>query len=235
MGVGDRERALGAILFEIGYRASAWPVPRIPGLPEEQTAWIMVLYRQLGGIQHRPRLAPRGWDHPMGGLIVELDEEQHFNRYRALTLSTEWARSLPWAADYLALMDHAETIALRRTASAGFWTGPGAEAIFGPSGPARQLHGAGSARWKQRALYDAIRDAAAAAGLVNLARVSVHDTVNGRALGQVLQDPHPGDVRGVKTLIDQRTLSHAEQPPFVAATVQPASDQGLNQPYKDPA
>ena len=46
----------------------------------------MHVYRRLGGIRPEPRVAPGGWDVVAGGYAWELDEEQHFNRYRLITL-----------------------------------------------------------------------------------------------------------------------------------------------------
>lgn len=55
-------------------------------------------------------------------------------------------------------------------------------------GPAGDLRGDGAPRWKQRALYDAIKDTAPATELdVRLARVSVYDHVHGAQLGLVLE------------------------------------------------
>jgi hypothetical protein len=46
---------------------------------------------------------------------------------------------------------------------------------------------AGAPRWKQRALYDAVKDAIAAQDeSVRVARLSVYDELSGRLLGDVL-------------------------------------------------
>lgn len=212
MVVGDRERALGALLAELGYRRAVHPVPRVPGLPSPAREWILELYRELGGIQPHPVLTPRGWDHPLSGLVVELDEGQHFTPYRQVTLSQEWGAALPWRADYLKHITRFAPETSRRFGSGGFWTKQAAERLFGPSAPARQLSGRGSARWKQRALYDAIRDASAVAGQVNLARLSVYDLVGGRPLGDVLLAPATVDLDALGALIDARTLGPTTRP-----------------------
>jgi len=55
-------------------------------------------YRSLGGAQAEPVLRPGAWDLAFtNGMVIELDEELHFNRHRALALSPE----VPWADDYL--------------------------------------------------------------------------------------------------------------------------------------
>ena len=46
---------------------------------------IKELYRRLGGPLDSPTLRPGGWDLAFSGeLVVELDEELHFNQYRRL-------------------------------------------------------------------------------------------------------------------------------------------------------
>ena len=45
-------------------------------------------YRKLDGILDVPPLSFGKWDICLNGFIVELDEEQHFNRYRAATLES---------------------------------------------------------------------------------------------------------------------------------------------------
>lgn len=62
---------------------------------------ILDLYRQLGGRLDQPNLRPGSWDLSMGGIVIELDEELHFNRYRSVTLQQAWASALPWTNDYV--------------------------------------------------------------------------------------------------------------------------------------
>lgn len=37
---------------------------------------------------------------PCRPVVIELDEEQHFNHYRAATLRFSWAEELPWTSAY---------------------------------------------------------------------------------------------------------------------------------------
>lgn len=58
---------------------------------------LLTLYRDFGGLQDAPSFRPGPWDLAFeGGLVVELDEELHFNQYRGATLETSWADELPW-------------------------------------------------------------------------------------------------------------------------------------------
>ena len=95
---GARAGVLGAALLEAGFDVAAQgsPAPRLDVLPADLCAAVVALYRELGGQQEQPVLRPGGWDLALaGGVVIELDEELHFNRYRARTLAEPWARNLP--------------------------------------------------------------------------------------------------------------------------------------------
>lgn len=81
---GARTRALDTLLTQVGRP----PAPRLARMPPEAAENVEALYVALGGRRGAPALGPRGWDLLAGETLVELDEEQHFNRYRATTLQT---------------------------------------------------------------------------------------------------------------------------------------------------
>lgn len=234
----DRQNALAAALEEIGYRHGSRPAaPRSPGLPEPAHSWVMAAYRELGGIQREPRLQPGGWDIPTTeSLIVEFDEEQHFNRYRSATLNQTWAEDLPWKDDYLRYCADFEKAALRTHSGGGFWQSDGSIAQFGSAGARGDLNGDGSPRWKQRALYDTMRDAVAAAGMIRLARVSVYDTLEGVHLGEALRGQAPLDLSALADLIARRTSSRQspEKVATITANVSTASVSSSRSDVKPP-
>lgn len=72
--------------------------PRILTLVAATAGSVMDLYRERGGIQDAPKLAPGGYDVACAdGLLLVLDEDMHFHRPRA-TFGTPWADVLPWTA-----------------------------------------------------------------------------------------------------------------------------------------
>lgn len=168
----------------------------------------MRLYRALGGVLEEPGWRSGPWDCVLSdGLIIELDEGQHFNRYRRLTLKTEWAQQLPWDADYLDYCTLYEgTCSLERGWGA-YWTSKTTERMFGRAGAPRMLNGAGSPCWKHRALDDAIRDLAALGGSgIRLARLAVYDMVGDAQLDDVLDGKAELDREALRTLITERTI-----------------------------
>lgn len=163
---------------------------------------VLRIHAMLGGLSATPTLHPGAWDvQTADGLIVELDEEFHFTRYRAATLRLPLLSELPWT------MSHLEHCAAHESAAAGGgrrWTSPPSEKMFGPSDPVGVLGQRGSARGKQRALYDAMKDVAAATGAVRLARISIYDEVAGAALGDILYGKRKVPAEEVREAVEGR-------------------------------
>lgn len=200
---GSRENALRAHLAPVGSGIVRPASARLLALPTELRKSILEMFRDFGGEGDLAATGPRGWDIILGdGLVVELDEEQHFTPYRAATLAAPWSSVLPWASDYTTFCArHAATAAW----NAQHWTKSVPERLFGPPGPVGDFDGAGSPRGKQRALFDAIRDATATAGTIRLARVSVHDSVAGVLLGEALSGRDHLDAGALIDLVRART------------------------------
>ncbi|ORA38317.1 DUF7255 family protein [Mycobacterium aquaticum] len=202
-----RQDALVHILGEAGYKPAATRSmrPHLKSLRPQDQQEILRLYRALGGTLDEPRLRPGPWDCVLeGGLIVELDESEHFNRYRRKTLEQAWAQRLPWCETYLRYCGQYESACSAERGWGSYWTSIATERLFGPAGPARLLEGAGSPRWKQRALYDAMRDIAAVGSGVRLARLAVYDMIGGASLAEML-DGKPVDRDALREFVDERT------------------------------
>lgn len=209
---GARAAALQKLLNRAGLQSvasSGPPAPRLDVLPEEARAELIELYQVLGGKEPVRALRPGAWDLAfVDGLVVELDEELHFNRYRLRTLQAPWSARLPWHDAYFDFCDRQEQACLDAGKWGKRWTSPSCESMFGPPGEAGALEGAGAPRWRQRALYDAIKDLAAlTSNALHLARVSVWDTVGDVRIGDALSGGAPIDAGRLRELVAQRTTS----------------------------
>jgi hypothetical protein len=139
-------------------------------------------------------------------VLVELDEELHFNRYRLAALDSDWARPLPWHEAYVRHCERMEAHCLTAGSWGKRWTNPSCDAMFGVGDPPGQLLLKGAPRWKQRALYDAMKDAYAVSSTSQrIARVSVHDKVSEVTLGDVLEGRASVAPDEVLALIGRRT------------------------------
>ncbi|BBY44183.1 hypothetical protein MCEL_24780 [Mycolicibacterium celeriflavum] len=212
---GARAKALQSLMVRAGFRAMATtpPAPRLRALPVPARNQVVELFEILGGRTPMPPLRPGAWDLAFdAGVVVELDEELHFNRYRAKVLQTSWASDLPWHRVYLAHCRDREQECLAAGKWGKRWTNPSCEAVFGPPGAPGDLVGTGSPRWKQRALYDAVKDVA---GLhspnLRLCRLSIWDRVGDTSLGAALAGAVI-NLRDFSDFVGRRTILAASPP-----------------------
>lgn len=187
------------------------PLLRLADFPDTQRDRVRGIYHLLDGDPTQfDRIRPGGWDlafeTPGGPLFVELDEEQHFNRYRAQTLTATADLDLPWAADYLAFCEQHEQRLLPGWGTGKRWTNTSAARFFGdPSAPG-DFTGVGAPRWRQRAFYDSVKDILTKR---HLARISVYDTLEtGGTVEVLLRGPDPVATAGLHELIVGR-IHHA--------------------------
>ncbi|MDZ4827684.1 MAG: hypothetical protein SGJ13_14660 [Actinomycetota bacterium] len=167
---------------------------------------IMQSCAGLGGVAEPEQLRPSAWDLAYeGGVVVELDEELHFNRYRLVTFEAPWTASLPWRISYRQYCDAHEAECLTAGGWGQRWTNPSCEAMFGAADNPGVFGAVGAPRWKQRALYDSIKDAYARSTGVRLARISVHDHVGGVEIGRGLQGAETLNVDALRAFVEQRT------------------------------
>jgi hypothetical protein len=92
-------------------------------------------------------------------VVVELDEQRHFNRYRSLTLESSIYSHLPQfpLQLYKDLCVKHEEQCLKAGGFGGNWSNPSCEKDFGKASEPKKLSGNGSPRWKQRAFYDFLK------------------------------------------------------------------------------
>lgn len=206
---GARAGALEGLLERAGYRPTVGrpDPPRMIDLSPRAANRVLELYRALGGTSSAASFRPGAWDLAFeGGLVVELDEELHFNRYRALTLNPGWAKQLPWRADYLVFSSEHEPECLAAARWGARWTNPSCERLFGAADPPGTFGPGGAPRWKQRALYDAMKDAAAVGHSdLGLARLSTVDMIGRVRLNDVLRKHSDVDLDAMRDLVDRRS------------------------------
>ena len=219
---GARAAALSELLNRAGLAPTTKPpAPRLGDLAPSHAAEAVALYQQLGGMNPSPTLRPGSWDlavtYAGDVLVIELDEELHFNRYREMSLDAPWYRNVSWARDYVAQCTRHERRCLDAGSWGKRWTTPSAEASFGPAGPTGQLAGFGAPRWRQRAFYDALKDLAAQSeACPPLARLSIYDIAGQQTLARILGSPRKADLEHVRAIIASRTGASSNPVPTSA-------------------
>ncbi|MET4144273.1 hypothetical protein [Arthrobacter sp. UYCo732] len=211
-----RARSFMASLQNAGYRV-LWK-PTKATIPWATTAALaatavdplMVSFRALGGVPVRPVLAPHGWDLQADDLLIEFDEDLHFNRYRSLSLATPGFPRLPWTHAYSRYTLETEDRCLSAGKHGGKWANPSSNRMFGGSDAEGILGPLGSSRWKQRAMYDALKDAYALHSPgVALARVSIHDEIGGLNVNRATKRGVLLDPAALRGFIQSRTVPAA--------------------------
>ncbi|MDI9466586.1 MAG: hypothetical protein GX382_09070 [Syntrophomonadaceae bacterium] len=152
---------------------------------------------------------PGGYDMliPSEEIIVELDEHQHFNRYRLTTLSSKLYDSIPHfpLAEYRRFCNEYEK---KCPARLGWWSNAGANKLFGQPSPDGNHSGNGSTRWKQRAFYDYLKDLGQLIHGVPVIRISVYETIEVNdslvTLEKVLSNPIEEGRDSVRQLVMAR-------------------------------
>ncbi|GBE20919.1 MAG TPA: hypothetical protein ENH00_09575 [Actinobacteria bacterium] len=208
---GARANALKGAMIDAGFAtADNNPAaPRVESLPRCLAADVMHLYATLGGRDPAPHFRPGTWDLAFEGeLLVELDEQLHFNRYRATTLHEDWAMPLPWRDGYLRFCDEREAECLADGRWGKRWSNRSCEVMFGRGDEPGILAGGGSPRWKQRAFYDAVKDAfALTTRSYRVARLSIYDRIGDIELGEALSLGIGLDPEALTSFIWKRSAS----------------------------
>ena len=137
------------------------------------------IYSNLGGILFQYPTNYKGYDIILKNFIVELDEERHFNRYRKITLQSEFYNDNSInVGKYQHYCSIHEIDCLKAASWGKNWSNPSTEKQFGVSSLPGDFQGNGSARWKQRAFYDYLRDISQFVSNIPLIRISIWDTID---------------------------------------------------------
>ncbi|MCK4799233.1 MAG: hypothetical protein KAT05_17805, partial [Spirochaetes bacterium] len=121
---------------------------------------IKTVYSKLNGQLIHPPTRFGSWDIDLKGFIVELDEEKHFNRYRLLTLNSDYYKNETYfdIEKYKTYCSKYENECLKSASWGKNWKNDSTEKQFGNSNEPKKLDGNGASRWKQRAFYDFLKD-----------------------------------------------------------------------------
>jgi len=186
--LGKKEEALRQLLGGQGgvhAQRIAWPI-REDVLASRYFKLVVDMYRRLGAVLEDFPLNLRSWDMNLGNIAVEFDEQLHFNRFRAETLTSGVYAELPQfpLAAYQGFCARHEQACIRAGKHGGKWTSESSEKQFGPSPSRGDLSGAGPARWRQRAFYDFVKDLSPLIIGVPVVRLAIWDEVlvNGRSV-----------------------------------------------------
>ena len=180
--MGLDQTILTKLLQVAGFRITQRTLPRLQRgsiLRSPYESEIRSVYGTLGGHGDGLEFRLGEWDIEVDGVALEFDEFLHFNRYRLMTLESKIYEALH-AFPHRMYKNYCEQYEARCVKAGSFgarWSSTSAERQFGTSGPPRVLEGSGSARWRQRAFYDFLKDLTPLVFHVPLVRLAVWDSV----------------------------------------------------------
>lgn len=155
---------------------------------------ITEMYRSLGGKLETVPLNIGSYDIDLKDFIIELDEENHFNRYRSETLRSplydnDWKNFN--VADYKQYCEKYEGGCLTY---GKYWGTPSSDKQFGISSPNKDLAGVGASRWRQRAFYDFVKDVYSIVANVPIIRVSIYDIYKTNTIHALIQQEQENEI-----------------------------------------
>ena len=155
-------------------------------LSSEFYSEVESMYKELGGILGEPPLTFGSWDISTPEFILELDEENHFNRYRLQTLNSNVYQMINGFRldEYMRFCTLYESGCRKH---GGFWKNNSSEKLFVKSDDNGCLDGAGSSRWRQRAFYDFLRDVTGLIKEIPVIRLSIYQTFKGRKVYDIIE------------------------------------------------
>ena len=155
-------------------------------LSPELYSEVKSMYKELGGTQEDPPLTFGPWYISTPEFIIELDEENHFNRYRLQTLNSNIYQMINGFRldEYMRFCTLYESGCRKH---GGFWKNNSSEKLFVKSDDNGCLDGAGSSRWRQRAFYDFLRDVTGLIKEIPVIRLSIYQTFKGRKVYDIIE------------------------------------------------
>ncbi|MBI9037707.1 MAG: hypothetical protein JEY97_06195 [Bacteroidales bacterium] len=159
---------------------------KVNELYKSQISELIKVYQSLGGILKVVPVRFGSWDIITESFIIELDEEQHFNRYRKITLGSSIYEDYKHfdVEKYKEYCEKKESVCLKKAGYGGYWKNNSTEKQFGLAAEKGDFSGNGSPRWKQRAFYDFCRDFYSIVCDIPVYRFSIYDEIveNGHAI-----------------------------------------------------
>ncbi|MCK4664063.1 MAG: hypothetical protein KAT68_14440 [Bacteroidales bacterium] len=203
-----QEKFKNILLKEAKLKSKPKPKPsKKDFLKSEYADELFRTYKKLGGIMDEFPSRFRGWDVELKNVVIELDDERHFNRYRIITLGSEIYKKLDFfpMEKYLKLCKEYESICLRAATWSEKWTSYPSVDQYGEAGPEGELEGNGAPRWKQRAFYDLIRDTTQLMTDYKVIRIPIWDKIEDAIVDDIItgkrKDLIPNLIEYVKSLI----------------------------------
>ncbi len=147
---------------------------------------ISDVYKSLGGVLHEYPTNFGSFDIILDNCDIELDEENHFNRYRRITLEAPIYQNNKYVPAELYKL-YCVDFEHKGGRTGNFWSSPSCETQFGKSTVVNDFSGNGPARWKQRAFYDFLKDVYSFLQDKSVFRISTYESAGKSSINSILK------------------------------------------------
>lgn len=161
---------------------------------------VFEMYKKLGGTLSEVPVRVGAYDIDTRNFIIELDEENHFNRYRLATLdSTIYLENKNIdVSKYRVFCNQYEN---KCCTHGKYWENPSTQRMFGGSSVDGNFGIDAPSRWKQRAFYDFIKDVTSIVLGIPILRISIYDQYKGYTIESLIKG---GSENALIEYIDER-------------------------------
>lgn len=161
------------------------PSPNLKELDDNRMTEIKSVYKELGGTLSEVPFNFRGYDIMLRDFIVELDEQEHFNRYRLKTLESFIYNDFHNfdVNEYKIFCNEYEHKCRKY---GGFFKNDSTKLQFTNQCSYCNFEDLGASRWKQRAFYDFIKDIYSITAKIPIIRISIYERYNGDTINDLI-------------------------------------------------
>ncbi len=155
---------------------------------------IYRVYKSLGGLLDEPPFNVGDWDINLEKVIIECDEENHFNRYRLKTLESPIYNS-DINFNIQKYKKYCKGYEKKCRTDGQYGSSPSSQKQFGECELDKDMTASDYSRWKQRAFYDYLRDVYSKITGIPVIRISIYDDFKYNAVRQLLDEANTAKIR----------------------------------------
>ena len=148
---------------------------------------IVNVYHRLGGILTTIPARVGEYDIDTPNFIIELDEENHFNRYRLSTLQSDVYND-NHNLDVELYKGYCKSYENKCRTYGQYASSDSTNKQFGKSVVDGDLEDVNRTRWKQRAFYDYIKDITSLVIGVPIIRISIYEVYKGKTIETLIKN-----------------------------------------------
>lgn len=148
---------------------------------------IVNVYHRLGGILTTIPARVGEYDIDTPNFIIELDEENHFNRYRLSTLQSDVYND-NYNLDVELYKGYCKSYENKCCTYGQYASSDSTNKQFGKSVVDGDLKDVNRTRWKQRAFYDYIKDITSLVIGVPIIRISIYEVYKGKTIETLIKN-----------------------------------------------